>query len=76
MMMARAAAAQDDIAGDGSTSNILLIAEILKLSGKYISEGLHPRIIVDGISAAEAEAIKVFDLSICFSFYLKNKLVP
>lgn len=69
MMIARAATAQDDIAGDGSTSNILLIAEILKLSGKYVSEGLHPRIIVDGISMAANEAINVY-LVFFFSQFL------
>jgi T-complex protein 1 subunit zeta len=47
-MIARAATAQDDVTGDGTTSNVLLIGEFLKQADRYISEGLHPRIITEG----------------------------
>lgn len=45
-LIARTATAQDDITGDGTTSNVLLIAEILKQSERFLQEGLHPRILV------------------------------
>jgi T-complex protein 1 subunit zeta len=38
-MIARTAVAQDDISGDGTTSTVLLIGELMKQSERYISEG-------------------------------------
>ena len=38
-MIARAATAQDEITGDGTTSNVLLIAELLKQADRFVSEG-------------------------------------
>jgi T-complex protein 1 subunit zeta len=60
-LIARAATAQDDMTGDGTTSNVLLIGELLKQAELYISEGLHPRHITDGFEVAKAEALKVLD---------------
>jgi hypothetical protein len=62
VMIARAATAQDDICGDGTTSVVLLVGELLKQADRYISEGLHPRIITDGYEIAKTESLKV-----CFS---------
>lgn len=59
VMIARAATAQDDICGDGTTSVVLLVGELLKQADRHISEGLHPRIITDGFEIAKAEALKV-----------------
>lgn len=61
VMIARAATAQDDICGDGTTSVVLLVGELLKQAERYISEGLHPRILTDGFEIAKAEALKVRD---------------
>jgi T-complex protein 1 subunit zeta len=58
-MIARSATAQDDITGDGTTSNVLFIAELLKQAYRYISEGLHPRLICEGFELARVEALKV-----------------
>lgn len=60
-LIARAATAQDDITGDGTTSNVLLIGELLKQADLFISEGLHPRLIVDGFDIAKKEAQRVLD---------------
>ncbi|KAJ4291319.1 T-complex protein 1 subunit zeta [Collariella sp. IMI 366227] len=57
-MIARAATAQDDICGDGTTSVVLLVGELLKQADRYIQEGLHPRIITDGFEIAKTEALK------------------
>lgn len=61
VMIARAATAQDDICGDGTTSVVLLVGELLKQADRYISEGLHPRIITDGFEIAKTEALKFLD---------------
>jgi T-complex protein 1 subunit zeta len=60
-MIARAATAQDDITGDGTTSVVLLVGELLKQADRHISEGLHPRVITDGYEIAKTEALKVFE---------------
>lgn len=54
-MIARAATAQDDICGDGTTSTVLLIGELLKKAESLLLEGLHPRVIVDGYDCAKDE---------------------
>jgi chaperonin GroEL (HSP60 family) len=59
VMIARAATAQDDICGDGTTSVVLLVGELLKQADRHITEGLHPRIITDGYEIAKTEALKV-----------------
>lgn len=66
-MIARAATAQDDITGDGTTSNVVLIGELLKQAERYISDGLHPRVITEGYDLAKKESVKVsFDgCSVC-----------
>lgn len=37
-LIARVATAQDDVTGDGTTSNVLLIGELLKQADVFISE--------------------------------------
>lgn len=59
VMIARAATAQDEITGDGTTSVVLMVGELLKQADRYISEGLHPRVITDGYEIAKTEALKV-----------------
>lgn len=61
VMIARAATAQDDICGDGTTSVVLLVGELLKQADRYISEGLHPRVITDGYEIAKTESLKFLD---------------
>ncbi|KAL2105114.1 hypothetical protein VUR80DRAFT_8985 [Thermomyces stellatus] len=58
VMIARAATAQDDICGDGTTSVVLLVGELLRQADRHITEGLHPRIITDGFEIAKKEAIE------------------
>ena len=58
-MIARAATAQDEITGDGTTSIVLLVGELMRQSERYISEGLHPRIITEGFDLARKEALAV-----------------
>jgi len=60
-LIARAATAQDDVTGDGTTSNVLIIGELLKQADRYIQEGLHPRIVCEGFEKAKDIALKVLD---------------
>ncbi|KAJ1559205.1 T-complex protein 1 subunit zeta, partial [Cladochytrium tenue] len=60
-MIARAATAQDDITGDGTTSNVLMIGELLKQAERYISEGLHPRVITEGFEIAKKESLNFLE---------------
>ena len=60
-LIARTATAQDDVTGDGTTSSVLIIAELLKQADNYIAEGLHPRIIVEGFDLAKEKALEVLE---------------
>lgn len=57
-MVARSATAQDDIVGDGSTSNVLLIGELMKQAQRLIQEQVHPRVITEGYELAKKECLK------------------
>ncbi|KAI5292495.1 T-complex protein 1 subunit zeta [Ascosphaera acerosa] len=61
VMIARAATAQDDITGDGTTSVVLLVGELLRQANRHIQEGLHPRVITDGYDLAKTESLKFLD---------------
>jgi T-complex protein 1 subunit zeta len=79
VMIARAATAQDDICGDGTTSVVLLVGELLKQADRYIAEGLHPRIITDGFEIAKNGALKVSSLSSSatgISWLTRSLIVP
>jgi T-complex protein 1 subunit zeta len=58
-LIARTATAQDDITGDGTTSTVLLTGELLKQCAVYVQEGLHPRILTDGLDVAR-DAVLAF----------------
>lgn len=60
-MIARTAVAQDDQVGDGTTSVVLLVGELLKQADRYISEGVHPTVIAEGFDLAKKEALTFLD---------------
>lgn len=60
-LIARTATAQDDVTGDGTSSSVLIIAEMLKQAMSYIDEGLHPRILVEGFDLAKNKALEVLE---------------
>jgi T-complex protein 1 subunit zeta len=66
-LIARTAAAQDSITGDGTTSTVLLVGELLRQSERYVSEGLHPRLITDGLDQAR---------DYCLDFLMTQMAVP
>lgn len=60
-LIARTASAQDQATGDGTTTCVLLIGELLRQAERFITEGIHPRIIVDGYELAKNHAINFID---------------
>mmetsp|Transcript_64866 Transcript_64866/g.164392 ORF Transcript_64866/g.164392 Transcript_64866/m.164392 type:complete len:534 (-) Transcript_64866:92-1693(-) len=60
-MIARAATAQDEMTGDGTTSSVMFIGELMKLAEQCLAEGLHPRLIAEGFDLAREDAIKFLD---------------
>lgn len=60
-MIARAATAQDDTVGDGTTSNVLLIGELLKQAERLVQEGVHPRVISEGYEKARNFCLKFLE---------------
>lgn len=60
-LIARASTAQNDITGDGTTSTVLIIGELLKQADIYVSEGLHPRIVADGFEKALTKSLEVLE---------------
>ncbi len=47
--------------GDGTTSIVLFTGELLKLAERYISDGVHPRIIADGFDLAKTRVNTLLD---------------
>lgn len=60
-MIARIATAQDDITGDGTTSVVLIVGEIMKQAERHISDGVHPRLLCDGIELAKTRVLEYID---------------
>ncbi|KAF8718984.1 hypothetical protein AX14_005154 [Amanita brunnescens Koide BX004] len=60
-MVARTAVAQDDQVGDGTTSVVLLVGELLRQADRFTSEGVHPTIIAEGFDLAKKESLAFLD---------------
>merc|ERR1719238_919899 len=60
-MIARIATAQDDITGDGTTSAVLIVGELMKQAERHLSDGVHPRLLCEGIELAKTHLLKYID---------------
>jgi len=60
-MIARAATAQDDMVGDGTTTNVLFIGELMKQAEWHLQNGVHARLLVKGIDMGKNEALKLLE---------------
>jgi T-complex protein 1 subunit alpha len=49
---------QDEEVGDGTTSVVILAAELLKLGNDLVKQGLHPTLVISGYNLAKREACK------------------
>lgn len=45
-------------AGDGTTTTVLVIGELMKQAERYLGEGLHPRVLVEGIDLAKKATLE------------------
>jgi len=71
-IIARTATAQEDVTGDGTTSNVLFTGELLSQAERYLTEGLHPRILVevsDALAAASARILSERGPQMCTRLY-------
>lgn len=60
-LIARAATAQDDMTGDGTTSSVLFTGELLQQAERFLNDGVHPRIISEGFELAQEEVMNVLE---------------
>jgi len=58
-MIGKMATSQDDETGDGTTSNIITIGELMKKAQDLINDGVHPRIVTEGYQLAGKRALEV-----------------
>ena len=56
---------QDQEVGDGTTSVVIVAAELLKKANELVKEGIHPTVVMSGFRIAVKEAVK----------YIKDNLV-
>ena len=56
-IIARTATAQEEQTGDGTTANVLLTGELLAQAERYLGEGLHPRVVVEGFEQARERCL-------------------
>ena len=61
VMIARTAVAQDEVTGDGTTSTVCFIGELIKQAERWLAENVHPRVMVDGFEFAKKEALAFLD---------------
>ncbi len=60
-MLIEAAKAQDSEVGDGTTSVVVLVGELLEKAQKLIEKGIHPNIMVDGYKKAAEKAKEILN---------------
>jgi chaperonin GroEL (HSP60 family) len=60
-MLIDASSAQDRTARDGTTSAVVIAAELLRNAWHLVVEGVHPSTIVRGYRRAETEALEMLD---------------
>lgn len=60
-MIARASTAQDSITGDGTASTVLIIGEIMRQAENYLFQGIHPRLLCEGLDRAKQEILNVLE---------------
>ena len=74
-MIGRCATAQDDMVGDGTTTSVLFIGEIMRQAERYIGDGVHPRTLVEGMEIAKGETLKFLDEFKCDKEITRELLV-
>ena len=60
-MIVEVARTQEDIAGDGTTSAVVLAGALLEQAEKLIDEGVHPSVIINGFWDATERTLEVLE---------------
>jgi thermosome len=60
-MLVEVAKAQDNEAGDGTTSVVIIAGELLSRAEELIDKGVHPTIIIDGYRKAAEKALETLE---------------
>ncbi len=60
-MMIEVARTQEAVAGDGTTTAVMLAGELLKEAGRLLEMGIHPIVIVRGYRMALEECLRILD---------------
>ncbi|MEB3850962.1 MAG: TCP-1/cpn60 chaperonin family protein [Desulfurococcales archaeon] len=60
-LLVEVAKAQDAEVGDGTTSVVVLAGTMLEKAEKLLDENIHPSIIIDGYTKAQAKALEILE---------------
>jgi thermosome len=60
-MIVEVAKTQEDIAGDGTTSAVVLAGSLMDKAGELLDKGLHPIVIFQGYNLAAQKAIEILE---------------
>ena len=60
-MIVEVAKTQEDIAGDGTTSAVVIAGALLEKAEELIEEGVHPTILVKGFDLAVEKAVEILE---------------
>lgn len=60
-MIVEVAKTQEDIAGDGTTSAVVIAGSLMDKAGELIEKGLHPIVIFKGYNLAAQKAIEILE---------------
>jgi len=71
-MLVEVAKTQDNEAGDGTTSVVIIAGELLNKAEELIDKNVHPTIIIDGYKKAALKALETLE-KLAISVNLKNK---
>ncbi len=71
-MLVEVAKTQDNEAGDGTTSAVVIAGELLSKAEELIEKNIHPNVIIDGYSLAQTKALETLE-KIAMPIDLKNK---
>jgi thermosome len=79
-MMVDVAKAQDNEAGDGTTSAVIIAGELLSKGEELLNMNVHPTVIIDGYKLAEEKALATLDqialpIDISDTAYLKKAAI-
>lgn len=70
-MLVEVAKTQDNEAGDGTTSVVVIAGELLSKAQELIEKNVHPTVIIDGYTLAQAKALETLE-KIAISVDLEN----